>query len=138
MGSSPIKLVLGEKIRLGNVFGSTGPFFYSQAFALGGVQYGEQLRGYPEFSITPAGYLTGTSTFNATPTSFGNTVLTTTTEMGLRLNSSIYLDLFLDAGNLWAGLWEFDPTLAVSRRRRRNLGRYPARAAGARRGLWIR
>jgi outer membrane protein insertion porin family len=110
MGSSPIKLVLGEKIRLGNVFGSTGPFFYSQAFALGGVQYGEMLRGYPEFSITPQGYLTGTSTFNATPTSFGNTVLTTTTEMGLRLNSSIYLDLFLDAGNLWAGPREFDPT----------------------------
>jgi outer membrane protein insertion porin family len=110
IGSSPIKLVLGEKIRLGNVFGSTGPFFYSQAFALGGVQYGEMLRGYPEFSITPNGYLTGTSTFNATPSSFGNTVLTTTTEMGLRLNSSIYLDLFLDAGNLWAGPREFDPT----------------------------
>jgi outer membrane protein insertion porin family len=110
IGSNPIKLVLGEKIRLGNVFGSTGPFFYSQAFALGGVQYGEMLRGYPEFSITPQGYLTGTSTFNATPASFGNTVLTTTTEMGLRLNSSIYLDLFLDAGNLWAGPRDFDPT----------------------------
>jgi len=37
-------------------------------------------------------------------------VLTTTTELGLRLNSSIYLDLFLDAGNLWAGPREFDPT----------------------------
>jgi outer membrane protein insertion porin family len=110
IGSSPIKLVVGEKIKLGNVFGSTGPFFYSQAFALGGVQYGEMLRGYPEFSITPNGYLTGTSTFNATPASFGNTVMTTTTEMGLRLNSSIYLDLFLDAGNLWAGPREFDPT----------------------------
>jgi outer membrane protein insertion porin family len=92
------------------VFGSTGPFFYSQAFALGGVQYGEQLRGYPEFSITPTGFLTGTSTFNATPLSFGNTVLTTTTELGLRLNSSLYADFFLDAGNLWAGPREFDPT----------------------------
>jgi outer membrane protein insertion porin family len=110
IGSQPIKVVLGEKIRLGSVFGNTGPFFYSQAFALGGVQYGEQLRGYPEFSITPTGFLTGTSTFNATPASFGNTVLTTTTELGLRLNSSLYADVFFDAGNLWAGPRQFDPT----------------------------
>ena len=33
-----------------------GPFFYSQAFSLGGTQYGEPLRGYDEFSITPNGY----------------------------------------------------------------------------------
>ncbi len=110
IGSAPIKIVFGEKIRLGTVFGSTGPFFYSQAFAMGGVQYGEMLRGYPEFSITPQGFLTGTSTFNATAASFGNTFMTTTTEMGLRMNSSIYLDVFLDAGNLWAGPRDFDPT----------------------------
>ena len=41
------------------MFGDTGPFFFSQEFALGGVQYGEQLRGYEEFSITPHGYITG-------------------------------------------------------------------------------
>ena len=34
-----------------------GGFFISQKFSLGGVQYGEQLRGYEEFSITPRGYM---------------------------------------------------------------------------------
>ena len=35
------------------VFGDPGPFFQYQSFALGGVQFGQPLRGYPEFSITP-------------------------------------------------------------------------------------
>jgi outer membrane protein insertion porin family len=109
IGSSPIKLVAGFKARAGAVFGNTGPFFYSQGFALGGTQYGEQLRGYDEFSITPQGYVTGTSTFNATQASFGNAFFTTTSELGLRFNSSIYLDTFLDAGNLYQDPRDFNP-----------------------------
>ena len=110
IGSSPMKLVVGFKARAGFVFGNTGPFFYSQGFALGGTQYGEELRGYDEFSITPNGYVTGTSTFNATQQSFGNSFFTTTSEIGLRFNSSIYLNTFLDAGNLYAEPRNFDPT----------------------------
>ena len=109
-GSSPIKLVAGVKIRDGFLFGTSGPFFVSQAFALGGTQYGEQLRGYKEFSISPQGYITGTNTYNATPNSFGNAFITTTSELGLRFNSSIYLDTFIDAGNLYATPSQFDPT----------------------------
>ncbi len=109
IGSEPAALVLGFKGRAGTVFGSTGPFFYTQAFAMGGVQFGEQLRGYPEFSIGPNGYIAGTGTFNATQASFGNTFLVTTTELGLRLNSSIYADLFFNAGNLYASPSDFDP-----------------------------
>ena len=52
----PMTLVLGLSARAGAVFGDPGPFFVSQAFSLGGVQYGEPLRGYEEFSITPNGY----------------------------------------------------------------------------------
>jgi hypothetical protein len=44
-----MKFVLGLTGRAGVVTGNTGPFFFSQEFALGGVQYGEQLRGYEEF-----------------------------------------------------------------------------------------
>jgi outer membrane protein insertion porin family len=109
IGSEPIALVLGFKGRAGTVLGNTGPFFYTQAFAMGGVQFGEQLRGYPEFSISPNGYIPGTGTFNATRASFGNTFMTTTTELGLRFNSSIYSDLFFDAGNLYASPQDFDP-----------------------------
>ncbi len=55
MGSQPMVLAIGLSARAGGVFGNTGPFFFSQRFAMGGVQFGEPLRGYPEFSITPAG-----------------------------------------------------------------------------------
>ena len=57
LGPEPMALVLGLSARAGALFGDPGPFFVSQAFSLGGVQYGNPLRGYEEFSITPKGYL---------------------------------------------------------------------------------
>ncbi|HEX7939696.1 MAG TPA: POTRA domain-containing protein, partial [Gemmatimonadaceae bacterium] len=44
-GSQPIKLISGLTTKFGAVFGDPGPFFVYQSFSLGGVQYGEQLRG---------------------------------------------------------------------------------------------
>jgi hypothetical protein len=44
----------------GAVFGDPGGFYVSQKFSLGGVQYGEPLRGYEEFSITPVGFIENT------------------------------------------------------------------------------
>ncbi len=67
LGSEPVALVLGFKGRAGTVFGNTGPFFYTQAFAMGGVQFGEQLRGYPEFSIGPNGYIARNGYFQRHP-----------------------------------------------------------------------
>ncbi len=77
---------------------------------MGGVQYGERLRGYEEFSITPDGYVTGTDTYNAQRGSFGKAFLTTSAEIGLRVNNSLYLNAFFDAGNLWRRAREIDPT----------------------------
>jgi outer membrane protein insertion porin family len=91
------------------VFGDVGPFFYSQQFALGGVQYGEPLRGYEEFSITPSGYNPQTND-EASRSSFGNAFFTTTAELGLRFNQIVYTNVFFDAGNIWAKPREFDPT----------------------------
>jgi len=110
LGSQPIKLIAGLKSRAGMLFGTAGPFFVSQSFALGGTQYGEQLRGYKEFSIGPQGYITGTSTYNATRNSFGNAFITNTAELGVRFNGSIYTDTFFDAGNLYSTPRQFDPT----------------------------
>ena len=90
--------------------GNAGPFFSSQEFALGGTQYGESLRGYPEFSITPLGFDPSTSTSNATINSFGSTFFAATAEIGVRFSSSFYADLFYDAGNLWAHPRDFNPT----------------------------
>jgi outer membrane protein insertion porin family len=109
-GSQPVELTMGLSTRTGATMGNTGPFFFSQRFALGGVQFGEPLRGYPEFSITPRGFLAGTGTFNAQRESFGSAFFATTAEIGIRFNAQFYLNVFYDAGNVWERPEEFDPT----------------------------
>lgn len=109
-GSQPLRLTFGLSGRTGFVFGNAGDFFYSQQFSLGGVQFGEVLRGYPEFSITPTGFSSATGTFNAQRESFGSAFFASTAEIGLRFNSSVYINAFYDAGNLWAQPRDFDPT----------------------------
>ncbi|MFI5256414.1 MAG: outer membrane protein assembly factor BamA [Gemmatimonadales bacterium] len=110
LGSEPITLTLGLTARAGAVFGDPGGFFVSQKFSLGGVQYGEPLRGYEEFSITPAGYNVNASTTTAQASSFGSAFYTNTVELGLRFNQQIYMDAFYDAGNIWARPADFNPT----------------------------
>ena len=109
-GSQPGKFVFGLTARAGAVFGDVGPFLFSQKFALGGTQFGEMLRGYDEFSITPQGYVLGTSNFSARRESFGSAYFTSTAEMGLRLNQQFYANVFFDAGNIYDRPSEFDPT----------------------------
>ena len=110
LGAEPMSLVLGLTLRAGALFGDPGPFFVSQAFSMGGVQYGEQLRGYEEFSITPHGFIPNVDQFNAQRSSFGNAFYRSTLELGLRLNQQMYLDAFYDAGNLYERPRDFDPT----------------------------
>lgn len=110
LGSAPMTFVIGLTARAGAVFGNPGPFFYSQSFALGGTQYGEQLRGYQEFSITPAGYNTSAQGGSAQRQSFGNAFFTGTGEFGLRVNQSLYLNTFFEGGNVWDRPRQFDPT----------------------------
>jgi outer membrane protein insertion porin family len=89
-GSNPVKLVTGLSMKSGALFGDPGPFFIYQQFSLGGVQYGEQLRGYEEFSITPIGYLFGrTGTDQARVESFGSAFLTTSAELGLKVTPQL-------------------------------------------------
>ncbi len=110
MGANPLKFTVGLTTKAGAVFGDPGAFFYSQSFSLGGVQFGEMLRGYPEFSVTPSGYSGGTGTYNAQRSSFGNAFFTTTAEVGLRVSQQLYLNMFYDAGNIWAHPREIDPS----------------------------
>ena len=109
-GSGGLKLVLGLNARAGALLGDPGLFFGSQGFTLGGVQYGEPLRGYDEFSITPNGYDPTASSSSASRGSFGNAFFATTVEMGLRVTSSLYTNVFYDAGNVYARARDFDPT----------------------------
>lgn len=110
MGSNPLKFTVGLTTKAGAVFGDPGPFFYSQSFSLGGVQFGEMLRGYPEFSITPSGFSGSTGTYNAQRNSFGNAFFATTAEVGLRVSQQFYMNVFYDAGNIWAHPREIDPS----------------------------
>jgi outer membrane protein insertion porin family len=111
IGAEPIVLALGLIVRGGAVFGDPGGFYVSQKFSLGGVQYGEPLRGYDEFSITPQGYNESTTgSYQASPQSFGSAFYTSTVELDLRLNQQVNFDLFYDAGNIWARPRDFNPT----------------------------
>jgi outer membrane protein insertion porin family len=108
-GSQAIKLVLGLTARAGFLFGNAGSFFFSQKFAMGGTQFGEQLRGYEEFSITPRGFVPETNT-SASTASFGNAFFRGTAEVGLRFNQMVYANVFYDAGNVYANPRDFNPT----------------------------
>lgn len=110
LGPEPMTLVFGLGAKAGALFGDAGPFFVSQAFSLGGVQYGESLRGYEEFSITPRGFLPNADQYSAQRSSFGNAFYKSTAELGLRVNQQFYVDAFYDAGNLWERPRDFDPT----------------------------
>lgn len=108
-GAQPLTFVAGLRARAGVVLGNPGPFFASQSFALGGTQYGEPLRGYCEFSITPAGYNPSACNGQALRGSFGNAFFVGTGEFGLRINQSVYLNTFVEGGNVWDKPRQFDP-----------------------------
>lgn len=111
-GSQPLTFLVGLSLRAGALLGNPGPFFASQSFSLGGVQYGEPLRGYCEFSITPRGYNSGVCDDNerVDASAFGNAFFVGTAELGFRVNHMLYFNTFFEGGNLWNRPREFDPT----------------------------
>jgi outer membrane protein insertion porin family len=110
LGAQPIEFTLGLTFKGGAVFGNTGPFFPFQEFVMGGTQQGEQLRGYDEFTITPRGFVTSTSSFETRQEAFGRAFLSTTAEFGVRVSQGFYVNAFFDAGNVWDHPSEIDPT----------------------------
>jgi outer membrane protein insertion porin family len=108
-GGRPIYIALGTRTRAGGVFGNADAFPFDR-FWMGGVQFGEALRGYDETSITPQGFFAeragGISDINR----LGNAYLFLGAELALRLNDNISISGFLDAGNVWADPLDIDPT----------------------------
>jgi outer membrane protein insertion porin family len=103
-----VALVLGLSAKSGFVFGDPGPFF-RQMFAMGGTQYGIQLRGYDEFSITPQGFNPSASVGGVPRSAFGQSYFSTTAEFGARFSQAFYANLFYDAGNVWQTPAGFNP-----------------------------
>lgn len=108
-GSRPIQLALGLTIRAGAIFGNVDRFPFDR-FWMGGVQFGEQLRGYDETSITPYGYYPERSRDLNDIQRLGNAFLSVTSEYAIRFNDNLSLSTFFDAGNLWSDPRDADPS----------------------------
>lgn len=108
-GGRPMRFTLGLSMKAGAVFGDAGAFPFDR-FWMGGVQFGQPLRGYDETSITPLGYFPERSADIFDIDRLGNAYFSLTAEYALRLNDQISLSAFYDAGNVWRDPWDIDPT----------------------------
>jgi outer membrane protein insertion porin family len=104
-----VNFVLGLTAKSGFIFGDAGPFF-TELYSMGGVQFGIPLRGYSEFAITPDGYDPNASSGTASVNAFGKSFAAFTVEAGARISGALYLNAFMDAGNVYRTARQYDPT----------------------------
>jgi outer membrane protein insertion porin family len=107
-GPRPIRFALGLNVRGGTVFGDVSRFPFEQ-FYVGGVQQGEPLRGYGEFTVGPRGYTPGCKARLVTEC-LGESFITVSGEYAVRLSDALSLHVFGDAGNVFSDVSEFNPT----------------------------
>lgn len=103
-----VQFVLGLTSKSGFVLGDAGPFF-TELYTMGGVQYGIPLRGYEEFSVTPDGLDPTAGGSSASPNAFGKSYSAFTIEAGARVSQAFYLNLFVDAGNVFREARQYNP-----------------------------
>ena len=107
--ASPSRLAFGLSVKGGTIVGDADDFPFER-FWMGGVQFGERLRGYDETSITPLGYFPERGGGIADIDRLGNAYLLLSAEYALRLSDNLSFSLFYDAGNTWSHAAEIDPT----------------------------
>ncbi len=112
-GSRPIVLALGFRANLGAIFGNAEAFPFER-FWMGGVQFGERLRGYEETTITPVGYVARDSGSVQEAQRLGDAFLLVGADYAIRLSDAISASAFFEAGNVWRDPREIN----VSRLRR--------------------
>jgi outer membrane protein insertion porin family len=103
------RFTLGLTMKAGGVFGDAVRFPFDR-FWMGGVQFGQNLRGYDETSITPLGYFPERSGDIPDIDRLGDGFFSLTAEYALRLNDQISVALFYDAGNVYRNALDIDPT----------------------------
>lgn len=106
--SGGIRFALGLTLRAGAVFGDAGAFPFDR-FWMGGVQFGQQLRGYDETTITPLGLYPRRSNEISDIDRLGDAFFSLTAEYAIRLSDQLGLGLFYDAGAVWRDPSEFNP-----------------------------
>ncbi len=108
-GGRPMRFALGLVLKAGAVFGDASAFPFDR-FWMGGVQFGQALRGYDETSITPRGYFAENAGGISDIDRLGNAFFSLSAQYALRLNDQISAGLFYDAGNVYRDPGDFDPT----------------------------
>ena len=108
-GTTPggVQFALGLSLRGGALFGDASRFPF-ESFWMGGVQFGESLRGYDETSITPFGFFPERSPEILQVDRLGNAYFAATAEYKMVISGNIGLSAFFDAGNLWSGPEDID------------------------------
>ena len=107
--ASGITLALGMTMRLGALQGDSAPFPFD-GFWMGGVQFGQQLRGYDETTITPLGYFDDESRNIPDIDRLGHAFFSMTTQIAMTLGTQMSASIFMDAGNVWRHAAEIDPS----------------------------
>lgn len=106
--TSPVQFALGLSSRGGAVFGNAERFPFDR-FWMGGVQFGQRLRGYDETTITPLGYVDRGGPISDVDR-LGDAFVLLTAEYSVKFNDNLGLSLFYDAGNVWRSPREVDPS----------------------------
>ena len=108
-GGAGTTFALGMTMRLGALQGNHDRFPFD-GFWMGGVQFGQRLRGYDETTITPFGYFEDRARGISDIDRLGSAFFAMTTEFAMRLGSQMSASVFMDAGNVWRNAAEIDPT----------------------------
>jgi outer membrane protein insertion porin family len=108
LGGPSLRFALGLSLRAGALFGDASNFPFER-YWMGGVQFGQMLRGYDETSITPEGYFPENSRGITDIERLGNAFLSLTAEYAARFGDNLSVSVFYDAGNTWRSPLEVDP-----------------------------
>ena len=108
-GSRPVIFALGMRARAGAIGGDADPFPFDR-FWMGGVQFGERLRGYEETTVTPEGYFPRGSRQINEAARLGDAFMVIGAEYAVRLMDNISVSAFYEAGNVWRSPSEIDPS----------------------------
>ena len=108
VGVRPVRMTLGITAETGAIFGDASRFPFEQ-FWMGGVQFGQTLRGYDETTITPLGYVPSRSGVPLV-NKLGKAYVRMSAEYAIRFNDNVSVSAFGDAGNLWRDPLEVNPS----------------------------
>ncbi len=108
-GAGGTPMTLGLTVKAGAIFGENTAFPFDR-FWMGGVQFGQSLRGYDETTITPNGYFEKGAAGIRDVDRLGDAYLQLTAEYAIRIKGAASVQLFFDAGNVWARPQDIDPS----------------------------